>query len=78
MQYGIQADDIEARGGYRRKVIGVADTKHQVGPRPRLRDFDAQRQRIDAQNVAGRAGDVRDMFGQQAGAAPDIEDALAR
>ena len=78
VEHRIQADDIDRTGRDRAQVMGAADSEFEVGPGSRSGDLDAQRQRVDAQHMAGGADDVGDVLGQQAGAAADIEHALAR
>ena len=78
MKHGVEAHDVEIGGRDRGQVVGVGDLELEIGPRLGLGKLDAQRQRIDAQHVAAGPDQIGDMLGQQAGAAADIEHALAR
>ncbi len=78
MEHGVEAHDVETGGRDGRQIVGVGDLELEIGPRLGLGELDAQRQRIDAQHVAGGTDQIGDMLGQQAGAAADVEHALAR
>src|SRR5581483_10224737 len=58
------------------KLVGIADTKFEAVTRTRRGERNPQRKRIDAEHVAGRTGEPCDMFGEQPGAAPDVEHVL--
>ncbi len=78
VEHRVQHDDIEAVVGQAVEVVGVADLEGEVVARAAGGQADAQRKRIDAQHPALIADQLGDMAGQQAGAAADVEHALAR
>jgi hypothetical protein len=78
VEHRVEHDHVAARIGQIVEVVGIADLEREIGPRLGERQADAQRQRIDADHATLRPHQVGDVLGEQAGAATDIEHALAR
>src|SRR5262249_27906202 len=75
---GVETDDVEARVAQMVKPVRVADPKFQSRARSCRCDLDTQRQWIDPQHIARRAGYVGNILRQETRAAANIEHSFAR
>ena len=75
---GVEIDDVEARVRIGAEIVGRPDAEGEVRLRPRAREGDAVRERIEAGDEARGANALGHVVRQEAGSGPDVEDALVR